>query len=72
MIDFSIFEAFKGAKLYLLLDQHPDGTYLAMQVEDIGDIATATWSTETKRLVWPPDGACALSWLQGGTQLAAL
>lgn len=72
MTDFDTFEAFKGAKPYFLLDRHPDGTYLAMQVEDMADIAAAIWSTETKRLVWPPEGACALSWLQGGTQIAAL
>lgn len=71
MIDFETFEAFEGEKPYLLLDRHPDGTYLALQV-DIGDVAAAIWSTETKRLVWSPEDACALSWLRGGTQLAAL
>lgn len=72
MIDFDTFESFEGDKPYLLLDRHPDGTYLALQVEDKADIAAAIWSAETKRLAWTPEDARALSWLRGGTQLAAL
>ncbi len=71
MIDFDAFEAFEGEKPHLLLDRHPDGTYLALRV-DIGDAAAAIWSAETRRLAWTPEDACALSWLRGGAQLAAL
>lgn len=71
MIDFRTFEAFEGEKPYLLLDRHPDGAYLALQV-DIGDIAAAIWSAETRRLVWSPEYASGLAWLRGGTQLTAL
>ncbi len=72
MIDFHTFEAFEGEKPDHLLNKHPDGTYLALQVT-IGDVyPAAIWSTETKRLVWSPEDAYGLSWLREGTQIAAL
>lgn len=72
MVDFSTFEAFEGEKPDHLLNKHPDGTYLALQVT-IGDVyPAAIWSTETKHLVWSPEDAYGLSWLREGTQLAAL
>ncbi len=72
MIDFRSFEAFEGEKPDRLLNKHPDGTHVALQIT-IGDVyPAAIWSTETKRLVWSPEEAYGLSWLREGTQIAVL
>jgi hypothetical protein len=52
MVDFSAFEAFEGKKPSLLLDQHPDGKHLAMQIEtaDVFLAASIPRSAEQKPL----------------------
>jgi WD40 repeat protein len=72
MIDFSIFEKFQGKQPYKLLDQHPDGNYLAMQVQTSDVFSAAIWNEKTGQLAWSPEDAHALAWLQHGTQIAAL
>ncbi len=72
MFDFTAFEAFEGEKPDILLDRHPGGNYLAMQVSTRDLFPAAIWDAETKRLVWSREDTCALAWLQHGTQLAAL
>jgi hypothetical protein len=71
MIDFNTFETFEGEKPYLLLDQHPDGNYLAMQIATTDVFLAAIWNTETRRLAWFPEEAYGLAWLRQGTQIAA-
>lgn len=72
MIDFHSFEEFEGEKPCRLLDQHPDGKYVAMQIETIDAFFAAIWNTETKQLVWTPEGSLGLAWLHHGTQIALL
>lgn len=72
MIDFSSFETFESEKPTHLLDKHPDGKHLAMQVETEDVFLAAIWNMETKQRVWSPEDAHALAWLQEGTQIAAL
>lgn len=72
MIDFKTFEALEGKKPDRLLDRHPDGKYLAMQVPTADAYLAAIWNSETKRLTWSPEDAHALAWLRQGTQIAAL
>src|SRR5579885_1682813 len=72
MIDFRTFETLEGKKPDCLLDRHPDGKYLAMQVSTKDAYLAAIWNNETKRLAWSPVDAHALAWLRQGTQIAAL
>lgn len=72
MIDFSAFEEIEREKPFRLLDQHPDGLHLAMQVATSDVFSAAVWNKETKQRVWSPEDAHALAWLQEGTQIAAL
>jgi hypothetical protein len=72
VIDFSSFEEFQEERPYRLLDQHPDGIHLAMQIQTSDAFLAAIWSNETKQLVWTPEDTYSLAWLQRGTQLAAL
>jgi hypothetical protein len=72
MFDFRAFEAFEGKKPSRLLDQHPDGKHLAMQVETADAFLAAIWETETNHLVWSPEDAHGLAWRNQGTQIAAL
>lgn len=74
MIDFRQFEAFEGEKPFRLLDQHPDGKHLAMQVKTADVFLSAIWCADTKRVVcFRADAdAHALAWLHQGTQMAVL
>lgn len=72
MIDFRAFEAFEEEKPSLLLDRHPNGKHLAMQIETADAFLAAIWNTETKQLAWFPQDAHGLAWMQQGTQIAAL
>jgi len=72
MIDFRTFETLEEKKPDRLLDRHPDGKYLAMQVSTADAYLAAIWDNETKRLTWSPEAAHALAWLRQGTQIAAL
>jgi hypothetical protein len=72
MIDFSAFEGFEGERPYLLLEKHPDGKHLALQVATADVFLAAVWNNDTKRLVWFPKDAHGLAWLHQGTQIAAL
>ncbi len=60
MFDFTAFEAFEGHKPHLLLDRHPYGKHLAMQVA-MDVFPAAIWNAETKRLVWSREDASALA-----------
>lgn len=73
MIDLSSFEEFQGEKPSLLLDRHPDGKHLILQVETADVFLAAVWNNETKQLVWSPEeDAYGLAWFQQGRQIAAL
>jgi hypothetical protein len=72
VIDFRSFQELEREKPYRLLDQHPDGVHLALQVNTFDVFIAAVWNKETKQTVWFPKDAHALAWLQGGTQIAAL
>ncbi len=59
----------RGALPALLLDTHPDRTYVALRTKQY---ESAIWEQESKRLVWAPHHAIALAWLKQGTQIAGL
>jgi hypothetical protein len=66
------FGNFLGEFPYALLDRHPNGRHLAMQVRVWRDGAVdraAVWDAHTKRVAWAPDGVLALCWLPGGREL---
>lgn len=71
-LHFSTFETFERKKPDRLLDQHPDGKHLAMQVSTVDAYLAAIWNSETRCLAWSPDNAHGLAWLRQGTQIAAL
>lgn len=72
MVSFEAFEKLPGGVPYRFLDSHPDGKHLAMQAKEHSSGRSAVWEKETKRIIWRPDRAVALSWLREGTQIAVL
>src|SRR5689334_19394378 len=55
-----------------LLDQHPSGQYVALQVAVWHDSLVeraAIWNTATHTIAWNPGDANALCWLPSGHQL---
>ena len=55
-----------------LLDQHPSGQYVALQVIVLHETfvwRAAIWNTTTQTIVWNPGDANALCWLPGGHEL---
>ncbi len=72
MILFETFERLPGGMPYRLLDRHPDGTHVALQAKEHYAGRSAVWNTDTKRIVWQPERAIALAWLQDGTQIGVL
>ena len=62
-------EPFKGDAPIQLLDQHPSGQYVALQVIVLHETfvwRAAIWNTTTQTIVWNPGDANALCWLPGG------
>lgn len=71
MASFETFEkTAKGDTPHRLLDNHPDGNYLVLQGGRGPE--SAVWEKKTGRIVWAPDNAIALAWLNQGTQIAVL
>ncbi|SRR5260370_1310496 len=71
MASFEDFEKIqRGSTPSRLLDSHPDGRHVALQTDRGSE--SAVWEKETKRIVWAPSYAIALSWLKNGTQIAGL
>jgi hypothetical protein len=54
------------------LGRHPDGRQVAMRTgwdaEGRGERA-AVWDTRTGKITWAPEGAVAIAWLRGGSEL---
>jgi hypothetical protein len=57
---------------YRLLDSHSDEKHRVMQAKDHSSGRSAVWDKETKRIVWRPERAIALAWLNNGTQIGVL
>jgi hypothetical protein len=74
-LDFSTFEPLHGKRPFQLLDRHPDGQLVALQVvvwiRAMTDRA-GVWDQHTGKLAWAPEGVSALAWLQGGKQVAMI
>jgi hypothetical protein len=72
--DPSTFERLHGERPWQLLDRHPDGRHVAMQVIAVLETTVhraAVWDVEAGRIVWAPEGVSALAWLAGrGDQIA--
>jgi hypothetical protein len=74
-LDLSQFERLHGEKPLKVLDRHPDGRYVALQVIALLHTTAeraAVWDLETKRIVWAPEGVSAIAWLPGGDRVALI
>ena len=57
------------------LDRHPSGNYISMQIvanDGIINERAAIWDTKTRKVVWNPENANALCWIEAGHELLIL
>ena len=64
------YEPLDGQRPTFVLDEHPDGVYLAMMAVASPYNRSAVWDRRTRGLVWRPDATQALCWLPGGQSVA--
>jgi hypothetical protein len=62
------FEPLHGKTPVLVLDEHPNGELMALQVL-AQDERAAIWSTQTRKLVWEPQDVNALCWTPDGNDI---
>jgi hypothetical protein len=56
----------------VVLDVHPGGEFIAMQVRPKNDVVgarAAIWSTKTRKIVWAPKNVNAICWAASGKKL---
>jgi hypothetical protein len=72
----SDYEPLRGTQPWRVLDRHPDGRHVALQVTGNfgrGDEQRAgVWDETTRRLSWAPSDATALGWFPDGREIAAV
>jgi hypothetical protein len=68
-------EPLEGSFPSALLDTHPSGDFVAMQVVLHNEVTTeraAIWNTKARKIHWNPGNANALCWIENGTELLVL
>jgi hypothetical protein len=58
-----------------LLDTHPSGKFVAMQVllyDEVTIERAAIWNTKSRQVHWNPGNANALCWIENGSELLVL
>jgi hypothetical protein len=65
------FEPLHGEQPFVVLDEHPDGQFIAMRVTptDVYGERAAVWSTKSRKTVWLPENANALCWTPDGKEV---
>ncbi len=74
-LDTSSFERLHGQRPWRVLDRHPDGRHIALQVIAVLHTTVdraAVWDLGTGRIAWAPDGVSALAWLPDSGDHVAL
>ena len=68
-------EALDGNFPVACLDIHPSDKFISMQViayNGITNERAAIWDVNTKKIVWCPENASALCWIENGTELLVI
>ena len=77
-LDLASFEPLMGTPPYRVLDYHPDGMLVALQVLTSHPLTKATasfsgiWDQHTRRLVWTPENVIAMAWGSDGKEVGLL
>lgn len=77
-LDLASFEPLMDTPPYRVLDYHPDGMLVALQVLTSHPLTTTTasfsgiWDRHTRRLVWAPENVIAMAWGSDGKEVGLL
>ena len=71
--NFAHFAPLHGERPFVMLDSHPNGRYVALQVVTYLETTcnrAAVWDRDTGKLEWAPEGVSALAWMPSGEHVA--
>jgi hypothetical protein len=67
------FEALHGAQPRFVLDEHPDGEFIAMQTPPKAHRQrAAVWNTRSRKIVWAPEDIDVMCWTTDGQEVLTL